>query len=364
MLFLPHDIRVATARFEQETGQQPASVWREVGHVRCLITPRLTPDEEDNYDRRYDVLMAGDAASLFEGTASFTLTSDPDIITNTDIRLFPSRRHPERNPLPDTVLRLDVERFINYGPNVYLRCRGVYEGMTIPPRSEPIINEGSGVAVLPPLEFGSATIADLALTTGESITPQTLPPVINKIDGVKYTLSGIPDGLHFNEGTRYFFGTPTTVQKRTLVYTASHHDYQDATLSFNAVVSDPAPPEPSKILVFTSTKTGPITAMPAAVDKIGEIDPYQSNSWDGVAIASAVRGNSYTYIVQAVRNDDFTAISRWQNSSRVPTFNDFNNNLSDYTKGANFTHEEVEYEYWYGSSTNYVGRRARLWVKR
>ena len=57
-----------------------------------------------------------------------------------------------------------------------------------------------------------------------------------------YTVSGLPDGLSFTEGTRTIAGTPTTVEAPTVTYTVRDHDGDEVSQSFTITVEEDLKP--------------------------------------------------------------------------------------------------------------------------
>ena len=113
-----------------------------------------------------------------------------------------------------------------------------------------------------------AAVADQAGQTGVAFT-LTLPAATGGNLPVTYAVSGRPGWLAFNTTTRVLSGTPTTAATSMLTYTATDDDGDQATRTFNVVITAAPPPAPvaafahvvsDLAVAFTDTSTNTPTS--------------------------------------------------------------------------------------------------------
>ncbi len=101
-------------------------------------------------------------------------------------------------------------------------------------------------------DFGTATVADLVLTRGTTMTPATLPQGSGGNGALTYSIvEALPSGLSFDADTRVLSGTPTVLQDAaTYTYRVTDVDGDTDTLTLDITV---LPPPPAKPTGFTAT---------------------------------------------------------------------------------------------------------------
>ena len=105
------------------------------------------------------------------------------------------------------------------------------------------------------------TIANQSFSTGNAITPITLPEAREGPDLLPstntYRLAPLPAGLAFNAASRILSGTPTSVGTFNLTYTATNGDGDTDSLSFAIEVTPNNPPTIKMPLTVTTDEDTP-----------------------------------------------------------------------------------------------------------
>ena len=85
--------------------------------------------------------------------------------------------------------------------------------------------------------FGMNTIAEQNYVQDTAITAVTLPQATGGDGTLTYSLSALPAGLSFDDGTRQISGTPTASGTTAMTYTVEDADGDTDTIDFNIVVA-------------------------------------------------------------------------------------------------------------------------------
>ena len=88
---------------------------------------------------------------------------------------------------------------------------------------------------------------------------RVLPAATGGDTPLGYTVSGLPDGLSFTEGTRTIAGTPTTVESPTVTYTVRDDDGDEASQSFTITVEEDLKPTLTTIAGYTARVGSPFS---------------------------------------------------------------------------------------------------------
>ena len=124
--------------------------------------------------------------------------------------------------------------------------------------------------------FGDAGVPNQIWTVGAGITPLTLPETSRATGAVTYSVSGLPDGVVFNEATRTLSGAPTEHGEFTATYRATDAEDASASLTFDITVDgDPSFSETRvATTVFEIGKEGEIF-LPEAIPGNGAWEEHQ-----------------------------------------------------------------------------------------
>ena len=94
---------------------------------------------------------------------------------------------------------------------------------------------------------------------------EVLPAATGGDTPLGYTVTGLPDGLSFTEGTRTIAGTPTTVESPTVTYTVRDDDGDEASQTFTLAVAADLTPTLTTIAGYTARVGSPFSkVLPAA----------------------------------------------------------------------------------------------------
>ena len=119
---------------------------------------------------------------------------------------------------------------------------------------------------------------------------EVLPAATGGDTPLGYTVSGLPDGLSFTEGTRTIAGTPTTVEAPTVTYTVRDHDSDEVSQSFTITVEEDQKPTLTTIAGYTARVGSPFSeVLPAATGGDMPLGYTVSGLPDGLSFTEGTR---------------------------------------------------------------------------
>ncbi len=172
--------------------------------------------------------------------------------------------------------------------------------------------------------FGAATIADLSLIVGVTMTSVTLPVATSGNGTLAYSITPpLPDGLTFNATTRELSGTPTTSQAAaTHTYTVTDADGDTDTIDFDIAIAQAVPAAPTGFaatagvgqvdLSWDASSNSTITKYQARHKQGSTFAPGDASLWADIANSGAstiahtltglTAGMQYVFQVRAVNS--------------------------------------------------------------
>ena len=133
------------------------------------------------------------------------------------------------------------------------------------------------------------TIAGYTARVGSPFS-EVLPAATGGDTPLGYTVSGLPDGLSFTEGTRTIAGTPTTVEAPTVTYTVRDHDGDEVSQSFTITVEEDLKPTLTTIVGYTARVGSPFSeVLPAATGGDTPLGYTVSGLPDGLSFTEGTR---------------------------------------------------------------------------
>ena len=141
---------------------------------------------------------------------------------------------------------------------------------------------------------------------------RVLPAATGGDTPLGYTVSGLPDGLSFTEGTRTIAGTPTTVEAPTVTYTVRDHDGDEVSQSFTITVEEDLKPTLTTIVGYTARVGSPFSeVLPAATGGDTPLGYTVTNMPTGLSFTESTRTIAGTptavespTVIYTVRDDD------------------------------------------------------------
>ena len=169
--------------------------------------------------------------------------------------------------------------------------------------------------------FTISVVADLTpiLTTITGYTARVgspfsrvLPAATGGDTPLGYTVSGLPDGFSFTEGTRTIAGTPTTVEAPTVTYTVRDHDGDEVSQSFTITVEEDLKPTLTTIVGYTARVGSPFSeVLPAATGGDTPLGYTVTNMPTGLSFTESTRtiagkptAVESPTVIYTVRDDD------------------------------------------------------------